>query len=222
MNFEYVDIEEVLAHEGGTLLYCGAQGRIVQALKGGAVLTDIEDEELLLAQMRKLKPQGHDLFCAHNERAADALARAFALKERMPCAQWVYTGKEPPQAHGYDIRPLPPQLVPAAAAHYHLVDDSEAYFAACVAEGKLWGAFRQGRLAGFVGLHNEGSIGMLEVFADSRRLGIGYCLEAFVIGYCLKKGRTPYAQVVKGNEASMALQKKLGMQQCKKPAIWLY
>ena len=124
MNFEYVDIEEVLAHEGGTLLYCGAQGRIVQALKGGAVLTDIEDEELLLAQMRKLKPQGHDLFCVHNERAADALARAFALKERMPCAQWVYTGKEPPQAHGYDIRPLPPQLVPAAAAHYHLVDDS--------------------------------------------------------------------------------------------------
>ena len=114
------------------------------------------------------------------------------------------------------------RLVPAAAAHYHRVDDSEAYFAACVAEGKLWGAFRQGRLAGFVGLHNEGSIGMLEVFADSRRLGIGYCLEAFVIGYCLKKGRTPYAQVVKGNEASMALQKKLGMQQCKKPAIWLY
>ena len=40
----------------------------------------------------------------------------------------------------------------------------------------FFGAFVDGQLAGFVGEHSEGSMGMLEIFPAYRRRGLGYSL----------------------------------------------
>ena len=86
----------------------------------------------------------------------------------------------------------------------------------------MTGAFLDGVLAGFIGIHEEGSIGMLEVLPAYRRRGLGYALEAGAIRRALKEGTIPYCQVIEGNTASMELQKKLGLEFSDGFVYWLF
>ena len=88
--------------------------------------------------------------------------------------------------------------------------------------GVIFGAFVDGRLAGFVGEHHEGSMGMLEVFPPYRGHGLGLALESFQINRYLSEGRVPFDQVIVGNEKSMSLQKKVGMELSKDTMSWLH
>ena len=71
------------------------------------------------------------------------------------------------------------------------------------------GAFLDGELAGFAGVHNDGGMGMLEVLEPFRKRGIGSLLEAEMIRRELAAGHVPYAHVFVENEISAALQKKI-------------
>ena len=88
--------------------------------------------------------------------------------------------------------------------------------------GVMFGAFVDGRLAGFVGEHHEGSMGMLEVFPPYRGHGLGLALESFQINRYLSQGRVPFDQVIVGNEKSMGLQRKVGMELSKDTMSWLH
>lgn len=76
-------------------------------------------------------------------------------------------------------------------------------------------------LAGFAGTHEEGSMGMLEVFEPYRRRGIAAALEKYLINRTLEKGFTPYCQVFTDNAASIRLQEKLGLKLCRKEIYWI-
>ena len=83
----------------------------------------------------------------------------------------------------------------------------------------LWGP---PMLAGFIGTHSEGSMGMLEVFPEHRRKGYGMMLESYLIRWHLERGWTPFGHVIDGNEASIRLQQKAGMEKGDLPAIWVF
>jgi tRNA (guanine37-N1)-methyltransferase len=85
----------------------------------------------------------------------------------------------------------------------------------------MFGIYDNNQLAGFIGVHSEGSIGMLEIFPEYRRRGFGYILEAFVIEKLLDLGYTPYCHVVEGNAPSYKLQEKLGYKKADKLSIWI-
>ena len=53
--------------------------------------------------------------------------------------------------------------------------------------GMMYGAFADGKLAGFIGMHAEGSMGILEVFEEFRRQGIAEALERHLINRILEK-----------------------------------
>lgn len=76
-------------------------------------------------------------------------------------------------------------------------------------------------LAGFIGTHEEGGMGMLEVFEPYRHRGIAMALEKFLINRTLEKGHTPYCQVFTDNGASINLQQKLGLRLCRKEIYWI-
>lgn len=86
----------------------------------------------------------------------------------------------------------------------------------------MWGLFDNGTLAGFIGMHDEGSMGLLEILPEYRRRGYGYLLEGCLIRLHLECGWVPFCHVVEGNDASMRLQEKLGMTFSELPAIWVY
>ena len=77
--------------------------------------------------------------------------------------------------------------------HYHTVDDVD-YIRERVEEG-MFGAFVGGDFAGFIGAHDERSIGLLYVLPDYRRLGLAFALEAVMTNHLLSIGRLPFCQV---------------------------
>ena len=120
---------------------------------------------------------------------------------------------------GLRIRPFRLEELPAFLAHYDIEDEAEAR--AHIEKGELFAAEYEGKLAGFMGLHADGSMGLLEVFPEYRRLGIGRAIEKFFINFCLDRGWTPYGQVFLDNERSFSLQEHLGMSVDRtKPLCW--
>ena len=91
-----------------------------------------------------------------------------------------------------------------------------------MAKGELFGALIQGELAGFIGCHEEGTYGILEVLPQFRRRGVGYALERHIIGWLLDHDRIPYCQIAVDNGASISLQNRLGLSLSQKPVHWLF
>jgi len=87
--------------------------------------------------------------------------------------------------------------------------------------GCMFGALVEGRMAGFIGTHIEGSIGMLEVYEEYRRRGIAESLESYIINTRLSKGLLPYGDIIVGNEPSFGLQRKLGLKITKENFYWV-
>lgn len=212
------DLMAICTRCGGTELYSGSEGTVVRM--GNELHTDILDGTRLSAVLDALNIHEADVCTAKSREAADVLKARFGFRGEQPCSQWVYTAKEPPrQAEGVDIRLLRMQDVELAASHYH---NEVEYFRYCVEHECIWGLYESEKLAGFIGLHEQGSMGMLEILPEFRRKGYGYALEAYLLTVHLQRGWLPYCHVVEGNNASLGLQAKLGLQCAETPTIWVY
>lgn len=221
MNRSTIDIDQMLLRRGGKLLYEGPEGRVAQC-PDGLILSDITSGKALCGCLSFLLLPEDVHFCVKSKDAADAVQERFHLRGQTPCAQWVYTKDSAPVVpglEGADIHPLPEEDVPTAAPHYH---DSADYLRERSRAGELWGIYEEGKLAGFMGLHEEGSMGILAILPEFRRRGLASVLESWVIGQQLKKGQVPYGHVIDGNDASTALQESLGLTKAELPAIWVF
>ena len=118
-----------------------------------------------------------------------------------------------------EIRQLDISYTEEILAHYHL--GSEEYIKERLLNGCMFGAFVEGKMAGFIGTHIEGSIGMLEVYEEYRRRGIAESLESYIINTRLSKGLLPYGDIIVGNEPSFGLQRKLGLKITKENFYWV-
>lgn len=220
-GIETTDISEAVRRENASVLYDGASGTIVR-IGEDTILSDIPDGMELCGRIQELGAQNSVLYCVKSDEAAQVLLDTFHFAATMPCVQAVYTKPQPPALPPCDIRPLTQLDAAFAAAHYHPEEDNLDYLRGRIAAGRMWGLFEGDAIAGFIGMHPEGSMGLLEVLPEYRRRGYGYLLEAYLIRLHLQRGWTPYCHVVKGNEASLRLQKKLGFEFAEKPAIWVF
>ena len=64
---------------------------------------------------------------------------------------------------------------------------------------QMYGMFIDGKPAGFIGMHAEGSLGLLEILPEYRRCRLAFALESYAINRMLEKGWTPYGQIILGN-----------------------
>ena len=64
-------------------------------------------------------------------------------------------------------------------------------------------------LAGIIGIHEEGSIGMLYVKLQYRHQKLATALETYASTGHWRTGWIPYGQIIVGNEASMKLQESM-------------
>lgn len=181
---------------------------LLHDLPSGCLMLSAADEES--ARRAILAAPRTHLFTVHQPYYLDAIQVEFRLPQRTVCHQAVYCPKKPlPLPVGADIRPLDHSFLPFLAAHYDTVGGA-GYLRDRVEEGVVWGAFVEEEPAGFIGLHPEGSIGMLEVLPAFRRRGIASALESFLVNRLLARGYTPFAQIVEGNEPSLRLHRRLG------------
>ena len=150
----------------------------------------------------------------------DSICERFGMETECECTQVVYTRKEPlPLKKETDIRKIDSRDAETVCAHYTLCD--REYMENRLKSGVMYGIYAEDRLAGFIGMHKEGSIGMLEVFEEYRGKGYGRALEAFYINLHLAKGYTPFGQVISGNDISFRLQEKLNLYPAQEKLYWL-
>lgn len=215
------NVDQLALRKGdGCVLYSGPEGRVVRD-GAGVVISDITDGGALAEILRRRGLERAGLFCLLGP-AVEAVAGAFGLKKGVPCTQWVYGGSEPPRVPAAEVRPITEEYLPLCAARYHPEDDQASYLRERMEAGRLWGLFEGGQLAAFIGVHHEGSMGILEVLPEYRRRGLAMALEGWLIRWHLERGWTPFCHVYEDNPASHALQKKLGLTPAPEQVVWLH
>ena len=173
----------------------------------------------------------------HQEEMLEPVQKLFNLKNTLVCYQAVYTRRErlpitglyrtdgKPTENGLTIRLLTMEYADVIQneynnAEYQKVKDSD-YIEDRIKKHRMYGAFIGEELAGFIGIHNDDSIGMLRVFEQYRGKKVGKALQTFMINKKLEMGWMPYGQFLIGDESSERIQKSLGMYMSKTPVIWV-
>lgn len=204
-------------------------GEIIAADAGGVLMRETESGALLLTASTResaaaLLAHGTNapLMAVHQRFAWDMAAERFGLRPTMECYQAAWMQESPPEVPKSDftIRPLSVAWADTLMMHYgHACEP--AYMQGRLAAGVMLGAFSGEALAGFIGLHEEGSMGMLEVLPAFRRMGLGTLLAAYLSGWLCKQGLTPFSQFTKDNVASRALHEAMGFAISTEQVFWL-
>lgn len=205
------DETQVLAQtEGGVLLYRPSIGMHYLAA---------ETDEAA----RALAPHIKRPHLIVNERQAvdELICTLTGVSRQNEVYNVAYTKPEPPPVTTTAVlRQLDASHLERVAAHYPMHTPQE--LSAFIGDGLMYGLFDEGEWCGFIGEHEDGSMGLLVIFPECRGKGYGYTLEALMIARYLAHGRQPFADIEVFNQVSLQLQRKLGMEIDSLVTSWLY
>lgn len=223
---EYVDLNEPLRLGTADVIDTGEKGRILYERSSGAIFVQMKDVKYFQHIYEEKGLDRFSQFSVKEKTIAELLEKEYGKHFQFSCHQAVYLQKSPPDISeeregNAVIRPLHLKEALEVQQAYSAQEEL-SHIEERIRSGFLWGIFERDKLAGFIGVHEEGSMGLLEVLPPYRRKGYGIRLEAFLIRQFLEWGRLPYAQVMVGNEVSLTLQKKLGMTLSKGLTHWFF
>lgn len=217
LNKDYllnVDMIECIRRDICRILYASDKAVLIVADSGWVHMLSCEDRELGLELIKTHQPPWVVL---HQMDMREAVA-GLGYRIGDECWQSAYTKTTPMEETLADIRRLDRRFLKRIADNYELADEGE--IAALLDAGVIYGAFAGGELAGFIGKHEEGSVGLLFVFPEFRRMGIAEALERNYVNRELAEGNVAYGQIFVGNTPSRQLQEKLGMDFSDKFICW--
>lgn len=199
----------------------------------GLIMLERESQSIMISmtdidKFKRLWSQCHldqyQLYNVKQKEVVDLLINEYHKKDYFACYQAVYMATQPIEFTIPDhvsIRLLTQDYLDDVYHIYHHMSDRD-YIKDRIEKKALWGLFHDGQLAGFIGMHREGSMGILEIKKEYQRRGYGSLLESYLINELLKQKKVPYCQVVVGNEASLALQRKLNMTLSTTYSYWVF
>ena len=164
---------------------------------GGTVLYETEDALLLQGRVSKILysaansleagkgiiehlPVHFDILVAHDKYTEPWLNAMRNLTCELECVHCVYTKTAPPEIQlpdGFTIQRLDTRHMQTIITLYrHSMESlaNESYIGECLKDG-MYGAFHGDKLCGFIGVHDQESIGLLEVpFGRERRTDLSF------------------------------------------------
>lgn len=214
-----IDMQEAIRRGNAELIYFDDEAVFLRHTCGVFMLwcaDKLSGERALDEQGKRLAPDeanencGMFLCVAHGEAAKEAVLSKTKLVTETPCIQFCrFSTEKLPMKNIGRIRMLDMGDLSEVNVRYHL--GGPEHNAAAIESGNMFGIELDGRLAGFIGLHSEGSVGMMEVFPEYRRMGLGTELESYMHNMHIDKGWIPYGQVYTDNAASLTMQAKFGL-----------
>jgi len=209
-----------LVTRGESIIAAGPTGVLVQNWDGTYMMASA-DEQSAWNLLNLIDPDHCDCIVVHADYAVHLVEQRFGFDRHTRCIASAYYGAPLPQSPRTDlsIQPLTPQWADLVSANYHL--DGPDYIRTRIDAGEMWGAFRDNDLLGFIGLHEEGSMGMLDVFDQYRRHGVAEYLMIDLANRMLAQGHTPHDHIIVGNLASESLQRKLGFSISTRTLTWM-
>lgn len=202
------------------ILYAGADGTLIKIIPEGFLMLSVDNPERGMELLEPFKEL--EMIVVHQEFLIEAVKEKYGMIYANICDQAVYTGQKPLELKpDTDIRQLDERYHAVLTERYHLMNDPD-YMMELIQMGVMHGIFVEDQLAGFMGMHTEGSMGLLEIFPEYQRRGLGTELQKFMINFVLEKGWVPFGQVIVGNQESMGLQEKLGMEIADGKVTWIF
>lgn len=202
------------------------------AINENGVLIEHKYSKVIMISANKLEsakelidkiPDSTELVVGHQDLYYDYLKEKFMPLNEMECCQAVYTERKelPIISCAATIKLLSDEYTNEVFNQYNSNFTTKVeYIRQRIESETMFGAFIDNKLVGFVGTHEEGSIGLLDVIPQYRKLGIATVLQTYATNLALTQNRIPYGQVVTGNEASIKLQEKLGFKISKEKIYW--
>lgn len=168
-------------------------------------------------------PKEYPSFVAHQPELVRAMAKLRGVGYQFSCRQIAAVEPVMPGEPGpYTYRWLDESFIPALIEHYAVkFMCTREHMLSRIKDGVL-GAFSGEELAGFISTHDDGAVGMLQVLPAFQRKGVATRLEQRFLKEWQQRGHFVYAQIVDGNDASMGLQRKLGMSVSKGKCYWYF
>ena len=224
-----IDMQEAIRRGNAEIFFADERAVFLRHTCGVCMLwcADREAGERALEERRKSLADEADetlgmfLCVAHGEAAKEAVLSKTKLVTERGCIQFCRYSKEKlPMKNIGAIRPLDMGDLDEVNARYDM--GGAEHNARAIREGLMFGLELEGRLAAFIGMHFEGSIGMLEVFPEYRRMGLGTELESYMHNMHIDKGWIPYGQVYTDNAASLEMQAKFGLTRSDELIWWTF
>jgi hypothetical protein len=179
------------------------QGGVTAGIMAGTFATKEEDETIC-------DPLRRGMVCFSRSKRVTNLLVSRGWKVDLECVVASYHGSRFPEHEisGVSYRWLTVNDFPVVVATYHNV--GEAYVRERLEQGVLLGTYVDGNLAGYIGLHQEGTLGMLMIFPEFRRRHLATELEKRYCNILIDRGDLPFCDIVVGNDASVRLHARLG------------
>ncbi len=207
-----IHLIELLKRGNGDIIYAKDNNYLIYDNGSGAHMITIQHPQNqlgVLKEMFSLIPKESKLFVTSQEFINAPLMESFSVNTIRPCYQASYTKRESLPVQHKDIRLLDEKHLDYVMTNYST--ENPDYIKNRMDKRTLYGAFEGEKIIGFIGMHNDGSIGILFVDENYRMRNIATSLEAFLINKHKDAGWTPYGVIYKDNQASLKLQEKVGL-----------
>ena len=218
----YLDLTQPLARGTGSVVDADEYGALVRVrlAGGGDHYTLCAQNERRAAQLIALLPEDPGYVTWHEEVCWPLLQERFGYPNCSRCWQVAYmkSAPLPMPDHPFAFRVLDESFYPVVRMQYTLIGDSDLM--ETLRRREVIGAFDGDTLAGFMGWHDDGTLGLLEVYPSYRRRGLATLLEKHIFNRELSRSFIPYAQIFDDNLPSLALQASLGCQRSTGPVYW--
>lgn len=218
-KIEYLGLAHVLKRGTGEILEEHPNACLLRDTVSGVSFLACEDVPLGLEILHRNEKEVTVLMVS-NPKIGELAVSEGTFEKEMECYQVAYYGAMPTPDERLSFRAATLDDFPLIAAHYHMVDPDE--LREIVRRGLILLGYFEDEPVGFIGEHLEGSMGLLVVFPQFRRMGFGFALEQAQIARTLKGGSLPFAQIDKNNLPSLRLQEKLGMTRSEHTIMWLW
>ncbi|MBQ8726206.1 MAG: GNAT family N-acetyltransferase [Clostridia bacterium] len=161
-------------------------------------------------------------FVCSSPAEGDAVNAKFGFSMQKPCYQILYEkpfGALLPE--NTVVKPLPPtdENIDFVTATYTLGFARED-IKRLMSDYTFYATYTGGELSGYIGRHDEGSIGLLEIFPKFRRMGLGAFLVDYMVERLTKDGEIAYCNIETTNEKSLKMHLKMGFVPSKNLVYW--
>ena len=217
----HIDMIEPIRRNTCDILYAHNDGVLIHEKNSNSYMITTDSVDLARKLIENLPKKG--LFVIHQKELFCLVKNKFNYKNYFECKQSAYLKNTAPKlSDNIEIKLLVDKDKSIVKENYKSMDEDFDYTSFLIDENSMWGAFDSDILMGFIGIHSEGSIGLLEVLPEHRNKGVAQALQKYLIDYMLRKEYIPFGQVVIGNDKSLNLQRKLGLEISEESVFWLY
>ena len=208
----FIHIEELLDRKY-TIIYASKNGFIIHDDSVNFTYISFSNYK----EMKEVLSNYHfDTYLAYDKEIVEFYGD---LGKTTNLTQWVYPSRNKFDVSEYDIRKLGLEYLDLINSTYKALGPEEDNKEGLV-NGEVLGLFENNELAGMVGRHPEGCLGMLKVFDKYKRKGYGQALEKAKINDLIDRNQRVFEEVIEGNDASSSLQAKLGLIPGEKTIYW--